>query len=302
MNPPHEPIYLAGPTGSGKTAVALALARLAPPVEIVNADAFQAYSGMEVVSAAPSPGERRVCPHHLFGILAPSEENDAAAFAERAKAAIAEIAPRALPLVVGGSGLYLKAITHGLAPLPKGDPVLRSELETLSLDDLVARYRALDPVGAERTHLKNRRYVTRNLEITLLTGRPASELKTEWAQSAPAIRAVYLQRDRADLADRIERRTDLMMRDHVVAEVSLLGPLSATAARAIGLREIRLHLDAVLTLRETADQIAQATRRYAKRQETWFKREAEFLKLPVARNEEAGEIADRIARHFGLIS
>lgn len=295
-----EALYLAGPTGSGKTAVALALARLAEPVEIINADAYQAYRGLEILSAAPGKDERSICPHHLFGVLAPSEENDAATFAKRARETIAEVAPRALPLVVGGSGLYLKAITHGLAPTPPGDPTLREELEALSLDQLVARYEALDPVGAAGTNLKNRRYVSRNLEICLLAARPASELKREWQEQTPAIRAVYLQRDREDLRERIGRRTRAMFEAGVLDEVAATGPLSATAAKAIGAPQIQACLRGEMDRETCIEAIAQATRAYAKRQETWFRREADFVKLPLSPEESAETSAMRISGLFSL--
>ncbi len=301
MHPPYEPLYLSGPTACGKTAVALSFARLVPPVEIVNADAFQAYRGLGILSAAPSWEERTVCPHHLFGALDPAEENDAAAFAQRARAAIDEISRRALPLVVGGSGLYLKAITHGLASVPKGDPALRAALEALSEEQLVERLRSLDPVGAEQTNLKNRRYVTRNLEICLLSGRPASELKREWADAAPAIRAVHLHRDRAELDERIARRTAAMFEASVVDEIGRLGPLSITAEKTIGLRKIRAMLAGETDEPTCREAIRLATRRYAKRQETWFKRETEFVRLTVGRDELPEETAANIARHFGLL-
>src|SRR5690606_1102779 len=127
MSYPLPPLYLAGQTGSGKTAIALELARQLAPVEIINADAFQIYRGLEILSAAPPPEDRALIPHHLFGELPVTDECDAAGFARLARAKIAEVALRAIPLVVGGSGLYLKAITHGLAPTPKGDPNLREE-------------------------------------------------------------------------------------------------------------------------------------------------------------------------------
>lgn len=296
----YEPLYLAGPTGSGKTAIALALARLAPPVEIINADAYQAYRGLEILSAAPSEDERALCPHHLFGVLDPSEENDAASFARRARATIAEVAVRALPLVVGGSGLYLKAITHGLAPTPPSDPALREELDTLPLDQLVARYEALDPVGAAGTNLKNRRYVSRNLEICMLAGRPASELKREWQRQAPPIRAVYVHRDREDLRHRIELRTRGMFESGVAGEIAALGPLSSTAAKAIGVTQVQACLRGEMTRESCIEAIAQATRAYAKRQETWFRREAAFVKLSLSAEESAEATATRITDLFSL--
>jgi len=298
MNPPAAPLFLAGQTGSGKTAVALELARLLSPVEIINADAFQIYRGMETLTAAPTTSELARCPHHLYAGFDPTFTCDAATFAALAKAKIAEVATKALPLVVGGSGLYLKAITHGLAPTPKADPELREQLEARTLDELIAQYRELDPEGAEKTNLKNRRYVTRNLEICLVTGQPASVVKSEWETSHPDIHAVYLQREREDVYDRINRRTRQMFEADVVAEVSALGPLSTTAGKAIGLREIQAHLAGEIDIESCLATIQQETRRYSKRQETWFKREPGFLKIPVGRDEEANTTAARILELF----
>jgi len=301
MTPPRrQPLYVAGPTGCGKTAVSLALARLFTPVAIVNADAYQIYRGLEILSAAPAPAERAACPHHLFGVLEPTDENDAAEHARRAHATLATIPGDALPLVVGGSGLYLKAITHGLAPTPKGDPTLRAELEAEPLESLVERYRDLDPAGAATTNLLNRRYVTRNLEICLLAGRPASELKAEWAVSEPEIRAVYLQRDRADLDERIVRRTAAMFDAGVIEEVARLESLSGTAAKAIGIAEIRALRRGEITEPACREAIRLATRQYAKRQENWFRREPAFHPLPLPRDEAPEVTAARIARHFSL--
>lgn len=298
MTAPFPPLFLAGQTGSGKTAIALELARQLAPVEIINADAFQVYRGLEILSAAPSAVERACCPHHLFGTLSLTTECDAVSFARLAKEKIAEVSPRALPLVVGGSGLYLKAITHGLAPTPKGDPGLREELAALSLDLLVARYRSLDPDGAERTNLLNRRYVTRNLEICLLTGKPASQLKSEWAENAPIIRAVYLARDREVTYARINERTRTMFEDGVLDEVAALAELSSTAEKAIGLREIRRHLAGETDLVTCLETIQQMTRHYAKRQASWFRRETAFYPLEVPKDEPPSVTAARIVTFY----
>lgn len=294
------PLYLAGPTGCGKTAVSLALARLAAPVEIVNADAYQIYRGLEILSAAPAPEEQAICPHHLFGTLDPGEENDAAEHARRTHATLATIPAETLPLVVGGSGLYLKAITHGLAPTPKGDPALRAELDTEPLETLVGRYSELDPAGAAATNLLNRRYVTRNLEICLLTGRPASELKSAWAESAPKIRAIYLQRERSDLDARIARRTATMFEAGVVEEVGRLRNLSPTAAKAIGIREIEALRRGEIDEAACREAIRLATRQYAKRQENWFRRENAFIPLPLPADESPDTTAARIVALFSL--
>lgn len=289
-----SPVYLAGPTGSGKTAVALELAQHLAPVEILNADAFQVYRGMEIISAAPSPQERSRFPHHLFGVLDPTTACDAALFAEMAEKTIAAVQTRARPLVVGGSGLYLKAITHGLAPTPKSDPALRAELDAEPLESLVTRYRSLDPGGAAATNLKNRRYVTRNLEICLLTGQPASSIKNAWQENRPELCAFYLKRDREDLYERINRRTPEMFASGVIAEIAALPPLSPTAGKAIGVREIQELLAGSIDEADCIERIRQATRRYAKRQETWFKREAAFTPVEVARDEPPEAIAAKI--------
>ncbi len=296
----HSPIYLAGQTGTGKTAVALELAeKLGTAVEIINADAFQVYRGFDILSAAPTTKEKEAIPHHLFGILPLSEGCDVASFARIAKAKIAEVSTRAIPLVVGGSGLYLKAITHGLAPTPPGDPVLREKLDAFSLEELCDQLRELDPEGAEKTNLENRRYVTRNLEICLLTGQAASKLKSAWANEAPDIVAFYLKREREDIYERINRRTEQMFADGVVEEIAgLPDDISTTAEKAIGLRQIRELIAGEIDEAECVAQIQQITRRFAKRQEGWFKRETLFNPVEMGKDDHPQEIAARILRHL----
>ncbi len=296
-----RPFYLAGQTGSGKSAVAVELASRLGRAVIINADAFQIYRGIEILSAAPSAWDRGDIPHLLYGILPIGETCDAARFAALARTEIERQAEVAVPIVVGGSGLYLKGVTHGLGPTPPGDAEIRRQLEALCLDELVARYRALDPAGAVRTNLKNRRYVSRNLEICLITGRPASELKTSWERPSPDIRAVYLERAREDIYERIERRTVQMFDAGVVAEVAAIAQEpSATAAKAIGLREIRALLRGEIDEESCVAAIQQATRRFAKRQETWFRREHQFHRVGCGPADSAATIVNRILDIFPI--
>lgn len=273
-----EPFYLCGPTASGKSALALGLAE-SMDGEIVNADAFQLYRGLEIVSAAPLPDELAAVPHHLFGVLDPTENADAQRYAGLARPVIAEIQARGkTPIVTGGSGLYLKFLTHGAAPLPTGDPALRAELDALPLPDLVARLTELDPVEASRTALANRRFVSRALEICLLSGRKASELRDGWASRTAEIsaqlRGIVIRRTRPDLHERIARRTRAMLAGGALDEVAALTDISENLEKAIGFREIRALQAGEIDLARCEELISAATRQYAKRQETWFKREA----------------------------
>jgi tRNA dimethylallyltransferase len=246
--------------------------------EIVNADAFQLYRGLEIVSAAPSREERGRVPHHLYGVLDPAEAADAGSYIRFAKPVIEEIQSRGkTPIVTGGSGLYLKFLTHGPAPLPTGDAQLRAELEARPLDDLVAQLRSLDPVEASRTALQNRRFVSRALEICLLTGQRASDLRDQWEtktrEISSSLRGIVIQRSRADLHARIAIRTRAMLEGGAVEEVAALGGVSANCGKAIGFREIRSLLAGEIDRARCEELINAATRQYAKRQETWFRRE-----------------------------
>ena len=290
-----QPIYLAGATASGKTAVAVELARLIKG-EIVNVDAYQVYRGFEIVAAIPTAEERGEIPHHLFACIEPVENYDVTRHTALAEPIIADISQRGHhPIVVGGSGLYLKALTHGLAPTPKGDPELREKLEEKELDELVAWLQKIDPEGAATTDLKNRRYVTRNLEITLLAGRPASEIKSEWQRNEPNILGFHLSHEREVLYQRIHQRTSAMFEAGMVKEIQRLGPLSDTAARAIGISEVRAHLGGALDREQCIDAIRQTTRRYAKRQGTWFRRETALQSICVPADATAQSLARQIA-------
>ena len=270
-------IYICGPTASGKSSLALEMADQLDG-EIVNADAFQLYRGLEIVSAAPSADEKAQVPHHLYGVLDPTTSADAQRYVELASPVIAEIQSRGkTPVITGGSGLYLKFLTHGAAPLPTADAALRAEMEARPLDDLVAELQRLDPAEATRTALQNRRFVSRALEICLLSGRKASDLRDQWESQTAALssqlRGIVIQRTRPDLHDRIARRTRAMLDGGALEEVAALADVSTNCEKAIGFREIRSLLAGELDRATCEDLINAATRQYAKRQETWFRRE-----------------------------
>ncbi len=271
------PIFVCGPTASGKSALALEMARERDG-EIVNADAFQLFRGLEVLTAAPSAEERSRVPHHLYGVLDPSEPIDAGRYLRLARPVIGEIQSRGkTPIITGGSGLYLKFLTHGPAPLPEGDPALRAELDARPLDDLVARLHSLDPVEAARTALQNRRFVERALEICLLTGKKASDLRDQWEartrEISASLRGIVIRRRRPDLHARIAARTRAMLDDGAIEEVAALTKVSTNCEKAIGFREIRALLAGEIDRAACGELINAATRQYAKRQETWFRRE-----------------------------
>ena len=273
--------YICGPTASGKTALALEMAvRL--DGEIVNADAFQLYRGLEIISAAPSAEEKSMIPHHLFSVLAPTDSSDAGTYMRLAKPVIEEIQSRGkTPIITGGSGLYLKFLTHGPAPLPTGDARLRAELDARPLDDLVAELLDLDPREHSRTALENRRFVSRAIEICLLTGQKASDLRDGWekqtAEISSHLRGLVIQRARPDLHARIATRTQAMLHSGAIDEVAALDQVSTNCEKAIGFREIRSLLVGEIDRATCEELITTATRQYAKRQETWFRREKWLL-------------------------
>jgi len=299
--------YLCGPTASGKSSVALALAQRIGG-EIVNADAFQFYRGLDLCTAKPSAAERAEVPHHLFDVLDANDVCDAQRFRELAESAIRDVLSRQRwPILVGGSGLYVKALTHGLANLPKGDAALRAELAEMSPEERVAELLRLDPAAASNVPLSNDRYVSRALEICRLTGQPQSQLRQQWQQNQPRFLGALLTRERDDLYQRINARVLQMVEAGVVEEVweflESLGtthgptdidpspsltslpspdPRPPSLLSAIGVREIQAFLHGECSLDQAIDAMQQATRRYAKRQITWFRREQGFQTICLA--------------------
>lgn len=281
--PASRIVAVVGATATGKTDLGLRLAE-ALGGEIVNADALQAYRGLDVGTAKPTLEERARAPHHLVDVLEPTERWSAGEFARQARLAIEEIHARGRwALVVGGSGFYLKALFEGLTPLPRAQPEIRSELKRRAAEEgpeaLHAELAAADPASAARLAPADRQRVVRALEVLRVTGRPLSE----WiaAQPAPArpLSALHvgLTLPRGILYDRIAVRVAGMMQRGWLAEVQELlergiGP-SAPAFQAIGYRQLVRHVHGETTLEEAVADTVRATRRFAKRQQTWFRRE-----------------------------
>lgn len=275
-------MILVGPTAVGKSGVALAAARRTG-AEIVNADALQVYRGLDIGTAKPSAAERREVPHHLIDVLEPTERFSAGEFARRARGALEEIGRRGRPAIVaGGSGLYLRALATGLAEIPAGDSeiraALRRRLDVEGLPALQAELVRLDPVTAGRLGEGDTQRILRALEVTIGTGRPFSSWLAAPA-TAPELDARWLglTLSRAVLYDRIESRIHDMIEcgwlDEVRRLVAAGVPREAPAMQAIGYADWALHLDGALGFEEALDRVIRATRRYAKRQETWFRRE-----------------------------
>jgi tRNA dimethylallyltransferase len=279
LNTEHLPylarcFFIAGPTAVGKTDVAVAVAE-ACNGEIVNADAFQVYRGLDIVTAKPSPQSMSRVAHHLVGTVELAESYNVARYLESARGAITSILRRGrLPIIVGGTGLYLRALTRGLSDAPPSSPQLRAELQTTPLPELLVRLEALDPIAAATVDRENPRRVVRALEVVILTGKPFSSFRQEWKE-APPFHGVLLERDRAEQHDRINRRTAAMFEQGVVEEVRAAQrlPMSETARQVIGLRPIEELIAGKLTQAECIAAICQSTRQYAKRQLTWFRRE-----------------------------
>jgi tRNA dimethylallyltransferase len=292
----------------GKSRIGLALAeRLGG--EIVNADALQVYRGFDLGTAKPTAEERRRVRHHLIDVLDPAERFSAGEFARRAGAVIADVQARGrLPLVVGGSGLYLKALLEGISPIPAADPAvrggLRRRLEAEGLPALVRDLQRLDPPTAARLPAGDTQRVLRALEVVLASGRPLSS----WIARRPfgdrplsAFR-VGLTVPRTILYDRIAGRVARMVERGWVDEVKALlrrglGP-DLPAFQAIGYRQIARHAAGEWTLETAIEETLRATRRFAKRQETWFRKEPEVVWFDAGDLEVAvSEVSNHLARN-----
>ncbi len=282
--------FIVGPTAVGKSEIAAEVARRTG-AEVLSADAFQIYRGLGLLTAKPDPATLAKAPHHLIGTVPLGEEMNA----EKFRAAAENILSRGKPIVVvGGTGLYVKALTHGIAKLPAANPELRARLERTTNEELFRSFKALDPVGAGKIDAQNRRRLIRAIEVCLITRKPFSAHHTEWNESAPA-NGVLLERDRAELYARINQRVEEMFAAGVVDEVRVAKNIGPTAEKTLGLREIQALIAGEISRAECIAKIQQATRRYAKRQLTWFRRQTNFPSLNLSAHDPA-EAAELISQ------
>ena len=295
-------LALVGPTASGKSEVALAIA---PHLgaEIVSVDSMLVYRGMDVGTAKPTAEQRAAVPHHLLDLAEPSERFTVARYQELARSTLRSVA---CPLLVGGSGLYLRAVVDDLA-FPPEDPVVRASLEAeaddLGADALYRRLAEMDPVAAARIEPGNVRRIIRALEVTAISGAPFSSFATAWDRyDADRMRAAGIRMGREAQKIRIGERVFAMLQNGWLEEVQGLMDQGfgawLTASQAIGYAELADHLDGRLSLDEAAERTVKRTRELARRQMAWFRHDPRIRWFDAGAGG-ASEVADDIRVYLG---
>ncbi len=291
-----------GPTASGKTALAVELAKILSG-EVVSCDSMQIYRGMDVGSAKPTADEMQGIPHHMLDIADPGDVFSCADYGAMAAECVRDIASRGkLPIVCGGTGLYLDSLLYSNEYGGAGaDENLRRELDALDVDTLHAELTAVDPESAAAIHKNNKKRVIRALELYRLTG----ITKTEWDKRSRTSESLYDAtvilldcEDREYLYDRINRRVDIMIEQGLVEEAAKFRNVSGTGAQAIGYKELWGYLDGVESLESAKEKIKQATRNYAKRQLTWFRRHEEYHRVFIDKAEDFKHIVNISVKQF----
>ena len=277
-------VVICGPTASGKTALSIALAK-AFDGEVVSADSMQIYRRMDIGTAKPTKQEMDGVPHHMLDVAEPGEAYSVSRYVEEATACVEDILARGkLPIVCGGTGLYIDGLIRGTDYQPAGtDNGIREQLEgeweAQGAEQMMARLAAVDPDSAARLHLSDKRRILRALEVYLATGETITAHNARTKAIPPRYEAVMIglnTEPRQILYDRIDRRVGVMLEQGLLQEVQSLledGLLEGTAAQAIGYKELLAYFRGEMTLETAADLIRQKSRNYAKRQLTWFRRD-----------------------------
>ena len=296
-------IVVAGPTASGKTALAVELAKRLLG-EIVSADSMQIYKGLPVGTAQPSLQEQKGIPHHLIGFLSPSETFSAAQYVERASACIADIRRRGrIPILAGGTGLYISSLIHNICFVQEDPPAgdLRQKLSEKAERDgweaLLQELAARDPEAAAAMDFHNHKRLLRSLELCIITGKTAAQ-RAEESRSIPSpyicsFLCLWFA-DRQKLYDRIDERVDGMMQEGLLQEAESLfhGSPGKTVRQAIGYKEFFPYFSEEIPVSQAVETVKRETRRYAKRQLTWFRREKEAVWLDVGAYSSLSALAD----------
>ena len=269
-------IYLTGATASGKSALAMHLAKRLGG-EIISVDSMQVYCGLNIGTAKPSAEEQAEVPHHLIDVAQLSEAFDAAQFVRLAKSASESILSRGrIPIFCGGTGLYFRALMEGLGNSPPSDELLRDELSLLPFESLVTELKIKDPKAAKQIDLKNPRRVLRAVEVIRLTGRPYSEQRIGWEKLKRAPENLFcINREVDVLNQRIHKRVDEMFSLGLIEETQILIKRglrdNRNACQALGYRQVLDLLDGELSLESVIDKVKIKTRQFAKRQRSWFR-------------------------------
>ena len=296
-----EPIYIAGATASGKSAVALLVAEQLGG-EIISVDSMQVYRGLDIGTAKATPQERARVAHHLIDVVELNESFDVARFLHLARAAHRDISERGRTAIYcGGTGLYFNALISGIGDGPSCDAELRAKLEATPLPELLEELATRDPGTFAQIDRSNARRVVRAVEVIRATGRSYSVQRASWKKKAGG-RWLGLARERSDLARRINARVDSMFASGLIDETAELLKRgleeNRTAMQAIGYRQVVEHLRGERDLQTTIDLVKQKTRQYAKRQGTWFRNQLELDRVEVGEaaspEEVAGEIVSRV--------
>jgi tRNA dimethylallyltransferase len=276
---PGRHAVLVGATASGKSDLAMALARRDPAWELVSADSMQVYRGMDIGTAKPTAAEQAEVPHHLIDVFAPSEDASVAWFQHAAGDVLADLEARGRRgLIVGGTALWVQAVLDDLQ-IPGQYPDVRAILESdPDTEALHAQLEVLDPAAAEKMNPTNRRRILRALEVTMGSGQPFSSFGPGLGAHPPTPFVVTgLARDAVDLRGRIAARYDRQMAAGLLDEVAALRdlepPMSRTARQALGYKELLEHLDGACSLEEALDLAVRRTVRFARRQRAWFRRD-----------------------------
>jgi tRNA dimethylallyltransferase len=308
----HPPaVFLMGPTASGKTALAVHLVEHLP-LEIISVDSALVYRGMDIGTAKPDAETLARAPHHLLDIRDPAETYSAAAFCEEARRLMAGITGRGrVPLLVGGTMLYFRALLHGLDDLPKADPALRKEIEAEAAEwgwpALHAELARVDPVTATRLAPNDSQRIGRALEIFRLRGMPMSSQLQQASNELPyrVLQLALLPSDRAVLHQRIAARFDAMLAAGLIDEVRALRQTCALNAampsmRAVGYRQAWAYLEGEIDLTQLRDQGIAATRQLAKRQLTWMRSWPGVVELDCLADDLHAEALRQVRHHLGL--